>query len=293
MSTEEKISQIESIIFKDPGNRGISSLFQQNSLQKSSELILNTPKYKKSFILTGFCCLSSSSETDGPLGSSLLNSTLNNLGFNTSLLTDCFSEKVVKASSKLDNVIIENSYEQFLENNKENEISFIISCERPGRSMKNKDYRTMRAKNISNQNCNLDLLFPGENEKKNYITIGIGDGGNECGTGNIYKYVQKYVNFGEEICTDRFCDILIMSGVSNWGALGLSASLVILNGDKKNMEFFIDECYDQRELLEKMIEAGSYDGISGKGELSVDGMNFDDEHLNVIKQIINIVKQCL
>ena len=59
------------------------------------------------------------------------------------------------------------------------------------------------------------------------------------------------------------------------------------------MEFFIDECYCQRELIEKMIEAGSYDGISGKGELSVDGMNFDDEHLNVIKQIINIVKQCL
>ena len=246
MSNRNKISQIEEIIFQDPGNRGISSLFQPNSLQKSSELILKTPKSKKSFILTGFCCLSSSSETDGPLGSSLINSILNNLGFNTSLLTDPFSEKVVKASSKSDKIIIENSYENFLEKNNENDISFIISCERPGRSWKNKDYRTMKAKNISNQNCNLDLLFPGENEKKNYLTIGIGDGGNECGTGNIYKEVQKKINYGDEICTDRFCDVLIMSGVSNWGALGLSASLVILNGEKKNMEFFIEECYYQR-----------------------------------------------
>ena len=292
MSNRNKISQIEEIIFQDPGNRGISSLFQPNSIQKSSELILKTPKSKKSFILTGFCCLSSSSETDGPLGSSLINSILNNLGFNTSLLTDPFSEKVVKASSKSDKIIIENSYENFLEKNNENDISFIISCERPGRSLKNKDYRTMKAKNISNQNCNLDLLFPGENEKKNYLTIGIGDGGNECGTGNIYKEVQKKINYGDEICTDRFCDVLIMSGVSNWGALGLSASLVILNGEKKNMEFFIEECYYQREMLEKMIEAGSYDGVSGKGELSVDGMKFDNEHLEVIEKIVDIVKQC-
>ena len=293
MSNREKISQIEEIIFQDPGNRGITSLFQPNSLQKSSELILKTPKSKKSFILTGFCCLSSSSETDGPLGSSLINSILNNLGFNTSLLTDRFSEKVVKASSKSDKIIIENSYENFLEKNNESDISFIISCERPGRSLKNKDYRTMKAKNISNQNCNLDLLFPGENEKKNYLTIGIGDGGNECGTGNIYKEVQKKINYGHEICTDRFCDVLIMSGVSNWGALGLSASLVILNADKKNMEYFIDECYYQRELLEKMIDAGSYDGVSGKGELSVDGMEFDNEHLEVIEKIVDIVKGCL
>ena len=292
MSNRSRISQIEEIIFQDPGNRGISSLFQPNSLHKSSELILKTPKSKKSFILTGFCCLSSSSETDGPLGSSLINSILNNLGFNTSLLTDPFSEKVVKASTKSDKIIIEESYEDFLEKHKENDISFIVSCERPGRSLKNKDYRTMRAKDISNQNCNLDLLFPGENEKKNYLTIGIGDGGNECGTGNIYKEVQKKINYGDEICTDRFCDVLIMSGVSNWGALGLSASLVILNGEKKNMEYFIDECYYQREMLEKMIEAGSYDGVSGKGELSVDGMKFDNEHLEVIEKIVDIVKKC-
>jgi len=292
MSAKEKITQIEEIIFKDPGNRGISSLFQPNSLHKSSELILKTLKNKKSYILTGFCCLSSSSETDGPLGSSLINATLNNLGFNNFLLTDPFSEKVVKASSNNGKIVIENSYENFLENHKESDISFIVSCERPGRSLKNKDYRTMRAKNISHQNCNLDLLFPGENETKSYLTIGIGDGGNECGTGNIYKEVQKKVNYGNEICTDRFCDVLIMSGVSNWGALGLSASLVILNGEKANMEFFIQECYYQRKLLEKMIEAGSYDGVSGKGELSVDGMKFDNEHLEVIEKVVNVVKQC-
>ena len=214
------------------------------------------------------------------------------MGFNNFLLTDPFSEKVVKASSNNGKIVIENSYENFLENHKESDISFIVSCERPGRSLKNKDYRTMRAKNISHQNCNLDLLFPGENETKSYLTIGIGDGGNECGTGNIYKEVQKKVNYGNEICTDRFCDVLIMSGVSNWGALGLSASLVILNGEKANMEYFIQECYYQRKLLEKMIEAGSYDGVSGKGELSVDGMKFDNEHLEVIEKVVNVVKQC-
>jgi hypothetical protein len=292
MNISEKITKIESIIFTDPGNRGISSLYQPNSLQKSSEMILKTPKEKKSFILTGFCCLFPSSETDGPLGSSILNSTLNNLGFNNFLLTDSYSENVVKASSINGKIVIENSHEEFLDKHDENDIAFIISCERPGRSLKTKDYRTMKAKNISNQNSNLDLLFPGENGKKNYLTIGIGDGGNECGTGNIYKEVQNKIKYGDQICTDRFCDILIMSGVSNWGGLGLSASLVILNGDKKVMELFIDECHLQRELLKKMIEAGSYDGVSGKGELSVDGMHFDNEHMEVIEKIVRVVKEC-
>lgn len=292
MNINEKITKIESIIFTDPGNRGISSLYQPNSLQKSSEKILKTPKEKKSFILTGFCCLFPSSETDGPLGSSILNSTLNNLGFNNFLLTDSYSENVVKASSTNGKIVIVNSHEEFLDKHDENDIAFIISCERPGRSLKTKDYRTMKAKNISNQNSNLDLLFPGENGKKNYLTIGIGDGGNECGTGNINKEVQKKIQYGDQICTDRFCDILIMSGVSNWGGLGLSASLVILNGDKKVMKLFIDECYLQRELLKKMIEAGSYDGVSGKGELSVDGMHFDNEHMEVIEKIVKVVKEC-
>ena len=292
MNINEKITKIESIIFTDPGNRGISSLYQPNSLQKSSEKILKTPKEKKSFILTGFCCLFPSSETDGPLGSSILNSTLNNLGFNNFLLTDSYSENVVKASSTNGKIVIVNSHEEFLDKHDENDIAFIISCERPGRSLKTKDYRTMKAKNISNQNSNLDLLFPGENGKKNYLTIGIGDGGNECGTGNINKEVQKKIQYGDQICTDRFCDILIMSGVSNWGGLGLSASLVILNGDKKVMKLFIDECYLQRELLKKMIEAGSYDGVSGKGELSVDGMHFDNEHMEVIEKIVRVVKEC-
>ncbi len=292
LNIKEKITEIENIIFTDPGNRGISSLYQKNSLQISSEKILKTQKDKKSYILTGFCCLKPSCETDGPLGSSLLNSTLNNLGFNTFLLTDSYSEKVVKASSKNNKIIIENSYEKFIEKNPENEISFIISCERPGRTLKYKDYRTMKANIINNQNSNLDLLFPGENEKKNYLTIGIGDGGNECGTGNIYKEVQKKINLGDEICTDRFCDCLIMSGVSNWGALGLSASLVILNGKKDNMEFFIKECYSQRDLLQKMIDSGSYDGVTGKSELSVDGMKFDNEHMDVINKVVKVVKEC-
>ncbi len=290
---KESISKIEEIIFQDPGNRGISSLYQQNNLYLSSLEILKTPKEKKSYILTGFCCLSPSCETDGPLGSSILNSTLNNLDYNNYLLTDSFSEKVIKASSKTNKIIIENSYEKFLEKNPEKEISFIISVERPGRSLKTKDYRTMKGNNISNQNANLDLLFPGEKEKKNYLTIGIGDGGNECGTGNIYKEVQKYINLGNDICTDRFCDYLIMSGVSNWGALGLCSSLVILNGDLNSKIFFIDECYCQKNLLEKIVSAGSYDGVTGKGELSVDGMLFDNQHLDVIENIVKVVKETM
>ena len=52
------------------------------------------------------------------------------------------------------------------------------------------------------------------------------------------------------------------------------------------MEFFIKECYSQRDLLQKMIDSGSYDGVTGKSELSVDGMKFDNEHMDVINKVV-------
>ena len=59
------------------------------------------------------------------------------------------------------------------------------------------------------------------------------------------------------------------------------------------MEFFINECLCQRELLQKMIDAGSYDGVTGKSELSVDGMKFDNEHMDILQKVVKVVKECL
>ena len=114
-----------------------------------------------------------------------------------------------------------------------------------------------------------------------------------CGTGNIYKEVQKYVYFGYDICTDRFFDYLIMTGVSNWGALALSSALVIMSQDYDAKQYFVKECYNQKQILKNIISNGGYDGVSGKAELSIDGMEFDNQHWDVIQKIVEIVKETL
>ena len=49
----------------------------------------------------------------------------------------------------------------------------------------------------------------------------------------------------------------------------------------------------KKNLLEKIVSAGSYDGVTGKGELSVDGMLFDNQHLDVIENIVKVVKETM
>ena len=125
-------------------------------------------------------------ETDGPLGSTILCSMLRKLGYNSNLLCDSYAEKVVKGGALDNPVIVANDASEI-----KGKISFIISIERPGRSAKTKDYRTMTAKDITKVTAPLDFLFPNniDNNKKDYLTISVGDGGNEVGTGNIMNLI--------------------------------------------------------------------------------------------------------
>lgn len=222
-------------------------------------------------------------ETDGPLGTSVLCSTLRALGYDTQILCDSYSSDVVKAAARGNPILVTDDPSEIVNP------SFIISVERPGRSMKTGDFRTMKARDITNVTAPLDLLFPKIGEKKDYVTVSVGDGGNEVGTGNVYESVKKYVSMGEDICTNICCDDLVMAGVSNWGALGIAAALVIGAEDAKAKDVFINECNHQKEILSDMIKAGSFDGCTGKPELSIDGMPFENEHLSVTNSIIEIV----
>ena len=290
---QEFCSKIEQVIFKDPGNRGISKTFQPGNLYKAANNILLTEKTKKSYILTGFCCMNNTCETDGPLSSAILCKILKELNYDSSILCDTPSEKVVKASAELYKlpVTVKDSSDKVLEEDKN--IGFMVSIERPGRSEKTNDYRTCKARDISNVTSSLDLLFPNikDNKKVDYLTISVGDGGNEVGTGNIIDLIKQNVPMGEDICTISSCDILIMTGVSNWGGIAIAAALSILANNKEIGQKFIEINNTQKDILQNMVNNGSYDGISGKVCMKVDGMDFDKEHTEINKAIEEIVKQ--
>lgn len=288
-NNNEALSKLEKIIFQDPGHRGISKLWTPGCLYEAASRILASSKDKESYVLTGFCALYKTCETDGPIGASVLANILRKIGFNISILCDTFSFKVVEASSLGCKLTVTNDPNELLQSN----ISFIISIERPGRSEKTNDYRTMKCKDISDVTAPLDLLFPNnqDGEKRNYLTVSIGDGGNEVGTGNIIDRVKSDVKNGEDICTISTCDVLIMAGVSNWGGIALAAAIVILLGDKEIAESFISLMGQQEHMLNLMIRHGAYDGVSGKLSMAVDGFEFEKEHKEINNQIIEVVKK--
>ena len=286
---EEFCYNLEKIIFQDIGNRGLSNFWTNGCLFNASTKILECDKNLPSFLLTGFCCMHEKCETDGPIGTAILCKTLRDLGFNSTVLTDSYSSIVVISASTLCPVHITDNIQTLPKN-----LSFVISIERPSKTVKTRDYRTMRARDISNVTSPLDDLFPSvfyPEIQKPYLTISIGDGGNEVGTGNVYNEVCQNVKFGEDIASSTTCDILILAGVSNWGAIALAASLVILSENIEIALKFIEICNNQEEMLFQMLKYGSYDGVSGERIPSIDGMEFKNEHTMINNSIINIIKQ--
>jgi thiamine pyrophosphate-dependent acetolactate synthase large subunit-like protein len=74
--------------------------------------------------------------------------------------------------------------------------------------------------------------------KEGVLTVGIGDGGNEIGMGNIYDTVRKVVPYGDQckcpakcgIADSTLVDVTVVATVSNWGAYGIEACLAALSG---------------------------------------------------------------
>src|SRR5687768_15661338 len=86
---------------------------------------------------------------------------------------------------------------------------------------------TMKGRDISAHMQPAHLLF----ENPPCRTIGIGDGGNEIGMGKIaWNVINKNIPGGGLVACRIATDYLIVCGVSNWGAYGLAAGVILLLG---------------------------------------------------------------
>ncbi len=142
--------------------------------------------------------------------------------------------------------------------------SAVISIERIG---KNKEgvYHNMTGRDISESTAEIDELIEVA-KTHNILTMGIGDGGNEVGMGNVVDTVRKEVAYGNRCqcpckggiaCTTK-TDVLVAASVSNWGAYGIAA---VLAGKKENMEILHTGDYEMRAIRE-CVDAGGV-GMNG------------------------------
>jgi hypothetical protein len=135
---------------------------------------------------------------------------------------------------------------------------------------------TMRGRDITAGMSPAHLLFEAAAHREPRVTtIGIGDGGNEIGMGKVpWAVLRRNVPGGGLVACRVPADYLIVCGVSNWGAYGLAAGVRRLRGAAPDPQLF--DVGRERELLRVMVERGALvDGLSGKPELTVDGLAFE------------------
>ena len=152
----------------------------------------------------------------------------------------------------------------------------LISIERCGRSHDGL-YRNMRNLSITEYTAQIDRLFDLHN-----TTIGIGDGGNEIGMGNVYKAVEKSAQLVEDPAITKVSE-LVISSVSNWGGYGLLAQLSQATGIN-----LLPNIIDEKEMIEGMVNLGAVDGVTGKSVYQVDGFELNQNAIildNLAKEL--------
>ncbi len=287
---ENYIKEIKKIISKNLDTRGMDKIkLDCDLLNTAEELNLSDTVV----IVTGFCVKDCKiGETDGPIGTLSLAYVLENLGKKVIIVSDSYTEKLLKTSieaiklqSEVHIITHENSLELSNAIIRKYKPCHIIAVERPGRSKDGKSY-SMRGEDITDFCPNTDMLFKRAKEA-GIKTSAIGDGGNEVGMGKISAYVKENVFKGEQICAEVDTDNLIIAGVSNWGGHALGAILSIMNN-----KMVMYDSVTEAEVLQKIVEAGAVDGCTKQRVMTVDGLSLK-ENIEIFRQIREIAENVL
>ncbi len=132
----------------------------------------------------------------------------------------------------------------------------VVAIERPGVAADGR-YYNMRGEDISDRLAKFDLFF----DLFEGFTVGVGDGGNEIGMGNVLAALT-----GLPIRPSvTGCRELVIAAVSNWGAYGIIACMGLLAGQ----DLFV--LFDPLEILRELVDRGAVDGCTCAASCTEDG----------------------
>lgn len=200
-------------------------------------------------------------ETDGPVGAIALYQTLEKLGAVPVLVCGPPVSQVLARDYRVHEIRVGEHTEQKLEAFEalyHYQPEAIISIERPGQAADG-GYYNMRGESISSRTACFDTFV----RHARCPTIGIGDGGNEIGMGNV----QLALTSLDVVPAVTQVDELLVADVSNWGAYGILAFLSLWQGKD-----WLDEV-QPLAILRYLSELGSVDGVTRENALTEDGLN--------------------
>jgi hypothetical protein len=269
-----KAKEIENIIQLDPGHRGLDKWAVQEHLLPATQSLLSG---KHILMTTGFYIKNAGViETDGPPGAIILAEALIQLGKEVTILVDNHSLAIMEAglkalSSTPELIGFDREEELPIDKLIRPDTTHFVAIERPGQAIDGK-YYNFRGDDISFAVTPMDSLFSLCGER-GIVTIGIGDGGNELGMGLVSQDVDTHVAPGRGFSCKTEAHHCVCAGVSNWAGYGKAALLSLMSG--KNL---LPSPAEFSLLLDRIVQAGAVDGVSGLNESTVDGLDAAWEH---------------
>ena len=279
---------IEDIILAQD-QRGVSQLrghVPPDFCAQAAQYILGHPG--PALITTGFYILSAGKhETDGPPGAIAIGNALATLdrpvtyvtdGDSVSPMQDWLGDRAEVIGFPIGDV--ESSRRHTEEVLERVQPKLVISIERCGRTGSD-TYLNMRYRDITEHTARLDYFF-----EAGIPSVGIGDGGNEIGMGNLAHVIPTVATLPPDPAVTKV-DRLVLASVSNWGGYGLVAALSILAG--QNLLPAVEE---DRRLITHLVDRGAVDGTSGENKYYVDNFTLD-ENAAVLTRLHNLVDGAL
>jgi hypothetical protein len=216
-------------------------------------------------------------ETDGPVGAIALYKALETLGATPILVCGPPVSQALMQDFRVHEIRVGEHQERTLEAFQalyHYHPDAVLSIERPGQAADG-GYYNMRGESISERTACFDTFI---NNAK-CPTIGIGDGGNEIGMGNITAALKDL----DIVSATTKVDELLIADVSNWGAYGIMAILSLWN-DK---DLLAD--VNLQDILQYLSGHGSVDGVTRVNELTEDGLDFSEGEsvILALRKLIN------
>lgn len=269
---------IEEIILYNSSRRRMSVLAQSlpaGFLSDTAEAFLSVERGNV-FLATGFY-VNGHPETDGPPGVWAIAQAIKKLGFNPIIITDrlcggIFEPECIQVEY-IDQLATDEDMKSLL---KKYSPVAMISAERCGRNRDGK-YLNMSGFDISSHTAPVDSLFLLCGDE--ILTIGIGDGGNEIGMGNVRDLAKDILEISP--CSIQVNRLLIAT-VSNWACYAFCAAM-----EKNTGISLLPGFSELSSFMERIIAMGCVDGMSGQPELKEDGYGIE-----MTERIISQLREC-
>lgn len=273
----DPFKQVIPIVASDRCGRSLSRLCSPSVFDKALGLLEVS---SRPVLVTGFFVPSAGApETDGPPGAAVLARALEKSGRKAVLATDRWNASAVNACCRA--LAIEASL--VAEDPKEIlglDPDLVIFVERLGMACDG-SYYNMRGEDISNCTAPLDGAAQLALDKVIPV-LAVGDGGNEAGMACLMPGMSEVLPEFRSCLSTVPSTVAVPVDVSNWGAYALACLMSCREG-----RWLGHTPEEEREMLEAMASAGAVDGVTGKNELSVDGMPLE-EHVAVVEKLREI-----